>query len=130
MCIFGDYYCYCSLELKYFIQYSESDTSCSFNTQSYLFFPQLGSLWDIQSEPLLLLLLTSSSSPLSGLDNKCSVFPLSLDKNENLSAKKKSVAMHTNYVSGCSFTSSDMQVSAKGFWELQNKSLFFSFFNR
>uniref|UniRef100_A0A668SSS9 G protein subunit beta 5 n=1 Tax=Oreochromis aureus TaxID=47969 RepID=A0A668SSS9_OREAU len=44
-----------------------------------------------------------------GLDNKCSVIPLSLDKNENLAAKKKSVAMHTNYVSGCSFTNSDMQ---------------------
>ncbi|MEQ2182680.1 Guanine nucleotide-binding protein subunit beta-5a [Goodea atripinnis] len=46
-----------------------------------------------------------------GLDNKCSVVPLSLDRNENLAAKKKSVAMHTNYVSGCSFTNSDMQVS-------------------
>ncbi|MEQ2314383.1 Guanine nucleotide-binding protein subunit beta-5b, partial [Ameca splendens] len=44
-----------------------------------------------------------------GLDNKCSVVPLSLDRNENLAAKKKSVAMHTNYVSGCSFTNSDMQ---------------------
>lgn len=48
----------------------------------------------------------------SGLDNKCSVFPLSLDKNENLNAKKKSVAMHTNYVSGCTFINSDMQVSS------------------
>lgn len=47
----------------------------------------------------------------SGLDNKCSVYPLSLDKNENLAAKKKSVAMHTNYLSSCSFTNSDMQVS-------------------
>lgn len=47
---------------------------------------------------------------LSGLDNKCSVYPLSLDKNENLAAKKKSVAMHTNYLSACSFTNSDMQV--------------------
>lgn len=46
----------------------------------------------------------------SGLDNKCSVFPLSLDKNENVAAKKKSVAMHTNYVSGCSFVNTDMQV--------------------
>ncbi|KTF94262.1 hypothetical protein cypCar_00023819 [Cyprinus carpio] len=40
-----------------------------------------------------------------GLDNKCSVYPLSLDKNENLAAKKKSVAMHTNYLSSCSFNS-------------------------
>lgn len=52
-----------------------------------------------------------SLSPKSGLDNKCSVIPLSLDKDENLAAKKKSVAMHTNYVSGCTFTNSDMQVS-------------------
>ena len=49
----------------------------------------------------------------SGLDNKCSVYPLSLDKNENLAAKKKSVAMHTNYLSACSFTNSDMQVREK-----------------
>lgn len=48
----------------------------------------------------------------SGLDNKCSVIPLSLDKTENLAAKKKPVAMHTNYVSGCTFTNSDMQVRA------------------
>lgn len=47
---------------------------------------------------------------VSGLDNKCSVIPLSMDRTENLAAKKKSVAMHTNYVSGCSFTNSDMQV--------------------
>lgn len=51
-----------------------------------------------------------------GLDNKCSVYPLSLDKNENLAAKKKSVAMHTNYLSACSFTNSDMQVKIFIFW--------------
>nr|XP_055176203.1 guanine nucleotide-binding protein subunit beta-5 isoform X2 [Nyctereutes procyonoides] len=44
-----------------------------------------------------------------GLDNKCSVYPLTFDKNENMAAKKKSVAMHTNYLSACSFTNSDMQ---------------------
>lgn len=47
----------------------------------------------------------------SGLDNKCSVYPLTFDKNENMAAKKKSVAMHTNYLSACSFTNSDMQVN-------------------
>lgn len=53
----------------------------------------------------------------SGLDNKCSVYPLTFDKNENMAAKKKSVAMHTNYLSACSFTNSDMQVSRQGiFW--------------
>lgn len=47
----------------------------------------------------------------SGLDNKCSVYPLTFEKNENMAAKKKSVAMHTNYLSACSFTNSDMQAS-------------------
>lgn len=60
-----------------------------------------------------------SLSLQSGLDNKCSVIPLSLDKNENLAAKKKSVAMHTNYVSGCTFTNSDMQVSPVANWKEQ-----------
>ncbi|KAF3832391.1 hypothetical protein F7725_026056 [Dissostichus mawsoni] len=68
-----------------------------------------------------------------GLDNKCSVFPLSLDKNENLNAKKKSVAMHTNYVSGCTFTSSDMQLltsSGDGtcaLWDVESGQLLQSF---
>ncbi|RXN21400.1 guanine nucleotide-binding subunit beta-5 [Labeo rohita] len=57
-----------------------------------------------------------------GLDNKCSVYPLSLDKNENLSAKKKSVAMHTNYLSSCSFTNSDMQGCDKkaNVWDMRS----------
>ncbi|KAI3377735.1 hypothetical protein L3Q82_008879 [Scortum barcoo] len=57
-----------------------------------------------------------------GLDNKCSVFPLSLDKNENLNTKKKSVAMHTNYVSGCTFTNSDMQGCDKkaNVWDMRS----------
>lgn len=59
----------------------------------------------------------SSCLSLRGLDNKCSVYPLSLDKNENLAAKKKSVAMHTNYLSACSFTNSDMQVKTSPFLE-------------
>lgn len=59
----------------------------------------------------------SSRLFLRGLDNKCSVYPLSLDKNENLAAKKKSVAMHTNYLSACSFTNSDMQVKTSTFVE-------------
>uniref|UniRef100_I3J364 Guanine nucleotide binding protein (G protein), beta 5b n=2 Tax=Oreochromis niloticus TaxID=8128 RepID=I3J364_ORENI len=68
-----------------------------------------------------------------GLDNKCSVIPLSLDKNENLAAKKKSVAMHTNYVSGCSFTNSDMQLltsSGDGtcaLWDVESGQLLQSF---
>lgn len=73
----------------------------------------------------------SSVVSASGLDNKCSVYPLTFDKNENMAAKKKSVAMHTNYLSACSFTNSDMQVSApiplghspcKHIWEIQGKA--------
>ncbi|XP_015253024.1 PREDICTED: guanine nucleotide-binding protein subunit beta-5-like [Cyprinodon variegatus] len=68
-----------------------------------------------------------------GLDNKCSVVPLSLDRNENLAAKKKPVAMHTNYVSGCSFTNSDMQLltsSGDGtcaLWDVESGQLLQSF---
>ncbi|KAG7242501.1 hypothetical protein INR49_020331, partial [Caranx melampygus] len=68
-----------------------------------------------------------------GLDNKCSVIPLSLDKNENLAAKRKSVAMHTNYVSGCQFTNSDMQLltcSGDGtcaLWDVESGQLLQSF---
>uniref|UniRef100_A0AAY4CTI0 Uncharacterized protein n=1 Tax=Denticeps clupeoides TaxID=299321 RepID=A0AAY4CTI0_9TELE len=68
-----------------------------------------------------------------GLDNKCSVYPLSLDKNENLSAKKKSVAMHTNYLSSCTFTNSDMQLltsSGDGtcaLWDVESGQLLQSF---
>ncbi|KAM4602563.1 guanine nucleotide-binding protein subunit beta-5b [Polymixia lowei] len=68
-----------------------------------------------------------------GLDNKCSVYPLSLDKNENLAAKKKSVAMHTNYLSACSFTNSDMQLltsSGDGtcaLWDVESAQLLQSF---
>nr|XP_023672959.1 guanine nucleotide-binding protein subunit beta-5a-like [Paramormyrops kingsleyae] len=68
-----------------------------------------------------------------GLDNKCSVYPLSLDKNENLAAKKKSVAMHTNYLSACCFTNSDMQIltsSGDGtcaLWDVDSGQLLQSF---
>uniref|UniRef100_A0A8C7XZM8 G protein subunit beta 5 n=1 Tax=Oryzias sinensis TaxID=183150 RepID=A0A8C7XZM8_9TELE len=73
------------------------------------------------------------SNAQNGLDNKCSVVPLSLDKNENLAAKKKSVAMHTNYVSGCTFTNSDMQLltsSGDGtcaLWDVESGQLLQSF---
>lgn len=59
----------------------------------------------------------TSSAPFllhSGLDNKCCVIPLSLDKQENLAAKKKVVATHSNYLSGCSFANTDMQVRGGG----------------
>ncbi|XP_049574666.1 guanine nucleotide-binding protein subunit beta-5b isoform X2 [Syngnathus scovelli] len=68
-----------------------------------------------------------------GLDNKCCVFPLSMDPNENPVSKKKSVAMHTNYVSGCTFTNSDMQLltsSGDGtcaLWDVESGQLLQSF---
>ncbi|XP_061880439.1 guanine nucleotide-binding protein subunit beta-5b-like [Entelurus aequoreus] len=68
-----------------------------------------------------------------GLDNRCSVFPLSMDPNENLAAKRKAVAMHTNYVSGCTFTNSDMQLltsSGDGtcaLWDVESGQLLQSF---
>ncbi|XP_061670810.1 guanine nucleotide-binding protein subunit beta-5b [Syngnathoides biaculeatus] len=68
-----------------------------------------------------------------GLDNKCCVFPLSLDPQENPMTKKKLVAMHTNYVSSCTFTNSDMQLltsSGDGtcaLWDVESGQLLQSF---
>jgi len=45
----------------------------------------------------------------SGLDNKCTIYPLSFEETD-ISSKKKAVATHTSYLSCCSFTSSDHQV--------------------
>lgn len=45
----------------------------------------------------------------SGLDNKCTIYPLSFEDTD-ISSKKKVVATHTSYLSCCSFTSSDNQV--------------------
>lgn len=43
-----------------------------------------------------------------GLDNKVTVYPLSLD--EDVSLKKKTVGTHTSYMSCCIFPNSDQQV--------------------
>ena len=64
-----------------------------------------------------------------GLDNKCSVYLLTFDKNGNKAAKKKSVAMHTNYLSTCGFTNSDVQIlTASGdgtcaLWNVESRRL-------
>ncbi|KAJ7409489.1 Guanine nucleotide-binding protein subunit beta-5 [Willisornis vidua] len=77
--------------------------------------------------------LMSVDTVESGLDNKCSVYPLTFEKNENMAAKKKSVAMHTNYLSACSFTNSDMQIlTASGdgtcaLWDVESGQLLQSF---
>ena len=43
-----------------------------------------------------------------GLDNKCTLYPLSLD--EDPATKKRAIATHTSYLSCCKFTHSDQQV--------------------
>lgn len=43
-----------------------------------------------------------------GLDNKVTVYPLSLE--EDVSVKKKTVGTHTSYMSCCTFPNSDQQV--------------------
>lgn len=47
---------------------------------------------------------------LRGLDNKVTVYPLSLE--EDVSTKKKTVGTHTSYMSCCTFPNSDQQVCA------------------
>ena len=44
----------------------------------------------------------------SGLDNKCTLYPLSLD--EDPATKKRAIATHTSYLSCCKFVNSDHQV--------------------
>ena len=44
-----------------------------------------------------------------GLDNKCHVYKLSME--EDVSATKRTVAVHTGYMSCCQFDHSDNQVS-------------------
>jgi len=46
---------------------------------------------------------------VSGLDNKCTLYPLSLD--EDPASKKRAIATHTSYLSCCKFVNSDHQVS-------------------
>lgn len=45
----------------------------------------------------------------SGLDNKCSVFPLSFE--EDATSRRRAVATHTSYMSCCTFLKSDNLVS-------------------
>lgn len=94
-------------------QYREVGTCKGWQPRTDRWFPSY------HHSPFVVAVLTSSPLSViaiitlfSGLDNKCSVYPLTFDKNENMAAKKKSVAMHTNYLSACSFTNSDMQVNA------------------
>ncbi|XP_002740524.2 guanine nucleotide-binding protein subunit beta-5-like [Saccoglossus kowalevskii] len=66
-----------------------------------------------------------------GLDNKCSIYQLSLD--EDVASKKRTVAMHTSYMSCCSFTNSDQQIltgsgdSTCALWDVESGQLLQSF---
>ena len=56
-----------------------------------------------------------------GLDNKCTLYPLSLD--EDPATKKRAIATHTSYLSCCKFVNSDHQVSTDWLrWTLSNCS--------
>ncbi|KAL8582275.1 Guanine nucleotide-binding protein subunit beta-5a [Nucella lapillus] len=65
-----------------------------------------------------------------GLDNKCTIYPLSL---EDPASKKRAVATHTSYLSCCSFTCSDHQIltgsgdSTCALWDVESSQLIQSF---
>lgn len=69
-----------------------------------------------------------------GLDNKCFVYFLMFDKNENMVVKKKFVVMYINYLLVCSFINFDMQiliVSGDGIcvlWDVESGQLLQSFY--
>ncbi|KAK2168202.1 hypothetical protein LSH36_19g01046 [Paralvinella palmiformis] len=66
-----------------------------------------------------------------GLDNKCTLYPLSLD--EDPTTKKRAIATHTSYLSCCKFTNSDQQIltgsgdSTCCLWDVESSTLMQSF---
>ncbi|KAF5293888.1 hypothetical protein FQA39_LY13593 [Lamprigera yunnana] len=66
-----------------------------------------------------------------GLDNKVTVYPLSLD--EDVTLKKKTVGTHTSYTSCCTFPNSDQQIltgsgdSTCALWDVESGQLLQSF---
>lgn len=66
-----------------------------------------------------------------GLDNKVTVYPLSLD--EDVTLKKKTVGTHTSYMSCCIFPNSDQQIltgsgdSTCALWDVESGQLLQSF---
>lgn len=54
-------------------------------------------------------LLNQQPFSFRGLDNKVTVYPLSLE--EDVTIKKKTVGTHMSYTSCCTFPNSDQQVS-------------------
>lgn len=66
-----------------------------------------------------------------GLDNKVTVYPLSLE--EDVSTKKKTVGTHTSYMSCCTFPNSDQQIltgsgdSTCALWDVESGQLLQNF---
>jgi len=62
-----------------------------------------------------------------GLDNKCTVYPLSLDV--DVASKKNTVATHTSYMSCCAFLKSDQQLLTGGgdsicaLWDVESSQM-------
>ena len=67
----------------------------------------------------------------SGLDNKVTIYPLSLE--EDMSSKKHTVGTHTSYISCCCFPNSDQQIvtgsgdASCALWDVESGSLLQSF---
>ncbi|KAK4307424.1 hypothetical protein Pmani_020813 [Petrolisthes manimaculis] len=74
---------------------------------------------------------TGSMVACGGLDNKVTVYPLSLD--EDVTQKKKAVGTHTSYMSCCTFPYSDQQIltgsgdSTCALWDVESGLMLQSF---
>ncbi|CAH1796547.1 unnamed protein product [Owenia fusiformis] len=66
-----------------------------------------------------------------GLDNKCTIYPLSLE--EDPATRKRTIATHTSYLSCCRFTNSDNQIltgsgdSTCALWDVESSTMIQSF---
>ncbi|CAL4089692.1 unnamed protein product, partial [Meganyctiphanes norvegica] len=74
---------------------------------------------------------TEYPSTWTGLDNKVTVYPLSLD--EDVTQKKKAVGTHTSYMSCCTFPYSDQQIltgsgdSTCALWDVESGQMLQAF---
>ncbi|KAL1241362.1 Guanine nucleotide-binding protein [Trichinella spiralis] len=74
---------------------------------------------------------SSSLIACGGLDNKCTIYPLSL--HEDISTKKRAVATHTSYMSCCTFLRSDNLIltssgdSTCAIWDVESSQMIQSF---
>lgn len=94
-------------------------------------FRQLGCLRVFPHSFLLRKIITHKTPISRGLDNKVTVYPLSLD--EDVTLKKKTVGTHTSYMSCCIFPNSDQQIltgsgdSTCALWDVESGQLLQSF---